>query len=54
MKEDGTFGDLTILVVSTESNAAMKERGKAAGVRGWIIKPINAEKVVAVVKKLLG
>lgn len=43
-----------ILVVSTESNPEMKERGKAAGVRGWVIKPIDTDKLVLIVKKLLG
>lgn len=43
-----------ILVVSTESSPEMKERGKAAGVRGWVIKPVDTEKLVLVAKKLLG
>ena len=43
-----------ILVVSTESSPEMKERGKAAGVRGWVIKPVDTEKLVLIVKKLLG
>ena len=41
-----------IIVVSTEANPVMKERGKAAGVKGWVIKPIDTQKLVQVCKKL--
>ena len=42
-----------IIVVSTESNSEMKARGKAAGVRAWVIKPVDGEKLAVVCKKLL-
>jgi two-component system chemotaxis response regulator CheY len=32
----------------------MKERGKAAGIKGWIVKPFNGPAVIGSVKKLLG
>lgn len=42
-----------ILVVSTESNPDMKTRGKAAGVKGWIIKPVDTSKLCQVVDLIL-
>jgi two-component system, chemotaxis family, chemotaxis protein CheY len=30
----------------------MKERGKAAGVKGWIVKPFNGAAVLETFKKL--
>jgi two-component system chemotaxis response regulator CheY len=31
----------------------MKERGKAAGVKGWIVKPFRGESVLSAIKKLI-
>lgn len=45
---------LNIIMLTTESNPKMKERGKAAGVKGWIVKPFNGDAVVGSIKKLLG
>jgi two-component system chemotaxis response regulator CheY len=41
-----------ILMLTTESDAQKKERGKAAGATGWIVKPFNPEKLVQVVNKV--
>ncbi len=32
----------------------MKERGKAAGVKGWIVKPFKGEVVLETFRKLAG
>jgi len=42
-----------ILVLTTESDAIKKERGKAAGATGWIVKPFNPEKLIQIVNKIL-
>lgn len=42
------------LIVSTESSPAIKEIGKKCGVRGWVIKPVDAQKLIIVVKKITG
>lgn len=41
-----------ILMLTTESDTQKKERGKAAGATGWIVKPFNPEKLVQVVSKV--
>lgn len=43
-----------ILMLTTESDPQKKERGKAAGATGWIVKPFNPEKLVQVVEKVCG
>jgi two-component system chemotaxis response regulator CheY len=42
-----------VLVVSTEASAEMKSRGRNAGVRGWIIKPVDVAKLVQVAGMLI-
>jgi len=42
-----------ILMLSTESQAEKKDAGRKAGATGWIVKPFNAEQLVAVVQKLV-
>ncbi len=42
-----------IVMVTTESEDAKKQEGKAAGATGWIVKPFNATQLVDVVKKVL-
>lgn len=45
---------VNIIMLTTENSPAMKERGKAAGVKGWIVKPFNGPAVVGSLKKLVG
>lgn len=53
-KVRGELGNKTVNVImlTTESSPAMKERGKAAGIKGWIVKPFNGAAVVETFKKL--
>lgn len=43
---------VNIIMLTTESSPAMKERGKAAGIKGWIVKPFKGEAVLEAFKKL--
>jgi len=43
---------VNVIMLTTESSPAMKERGKAAGVKGWIVKPFKGEAVLETFKKL--
>ncbi len=45
---------IPILMLTTESQESRKMEGKAAGATGWIVKPFPPEKLLAVVKKVLG
>jgi two-component system chemotaxis response regulator CheY len=50
----GELGNKTVNIVmlTTENSPIMKERGKAAGVKGWIVKPFKGDAVLATFKKL--
>lgn len=43
-----------VLVLTTESGAALKERARAAGATGWIVKPFDDASLVSVIKRLTG
>ena len=43
-----------ILILTTESSDAMKAQGKAAGATGWLVKPFDPQKLLDVVKKVIG
>lgn len=42
-----------ILMLTTESQAAMKEEGRQAGVTGWLVKPFNPEMLLKVIAKVV-
>jgi len=44
---------VNLIMLTTESSPNMKERGKAAGVRGWIVKPFKGAAVLETFKKLV-
>lgn len=43
-----------ILMLTTESSDAMKSQGRAAGANGWLVKPFDPDRLIAVVKKVIG
>jgi two-component system, chemotaxis family, chemotaxis protein CheY len=45
---------VNIIMLTTENSPLMKERGKAAGVKGWIVKPFNGDAVLATFRRLVG
>ncbi|WP_462325044.1 response regulator [Desulfoplanes sp.] len=44
---------IPIVMLTTESQPAIKAEGKAAGATGWIVKPFKPDQLLAVVKKVL-
>jgi two-component system chemotaxis response regulator CheY len=44
---------IPIVMLTTESQDARKQEGRAAGASGWIVKPFRSEQLVLVAKKLL-
>ena len=45
---------IPIVMLTTESQPEMKQKGKQAGATGWIVKPFKPEQLLSVVKKVLG
>lgn len=43
-----------IIALTTENQQEKMQEGKEAGATGWIVKPFTAEKLLAVVKKIVG
>jgi len=41
-----------ILLLTTESDPAMKAKGKEAGATGWLVKPFQQDQLLAVVAKV--
>ena len=50
----GGHRTVPILMLTTESDDAKKQEGRAAGATGWIVKPFNPEKLIQVVQKVMG
>ena len=43
-----------VVVMSTESNNILKQRCKELKISGWVLKPLQVDALVPVVKKLMG
>lgn len=48
------YATTPILILTTESSDEMKAQGRAAGATGWLIKPFDPEKLIEVVRKVIG
>jgi two-component system chemotaxis response regulator CheY len=48
------YRGVPILMLTTESSDTMKSAGKAAGATGWLVKPFDPQKLLEVVKKVIG
>ncbi|QID18277.1 response regulator [Nitrogeniibacter mangrovi] len=48
------YRSVPILMLTTESSDAMKSQGRAAGATGWLVKPFDPNKLIEVVKKVIG
>jgi len=47
------YSFIPILMLTPESQAEKKDAGRKAGATGWIVKPFNADQLIAVVQKLV-
>lgn len=52
VKESGI--QIPVIMLTTESSADMKQRGKNAGVKGWIVKPFNGPAALNGIKSIIG
>jgi len=43
-----------ILILTTEASDTMKAEGRAAGATGWIVKPFDPNRLLDVVRKVIG
>lgn len=48
-----SYARVPIILLTTESDPEMKNKGRAAGATGWIVKPFQPDQLLAVVSKVL-
>ena len=48
------YRTVPILMLTTESGEEIKQRGRAAGANGWLVKPFDPQRLLAVVRKVIG
>ena len=53
-RECANGAGIPIVMLTTETKPEAKAEGKAAGATGWLNKPFDTEKLISVVKKLVG
>jgi two-component system, chemotaxis family, chemotaxis protein CheY len=49
-----SYAKVPILMLTTESSDEMKTKGRAAGANGWLVKPFDPQRLIEVVKKVIG
>lgn len=54
VRADDAYSGVPILVLTTESGADLKARARKAGATGWIVKPFEDARLIAVIDRVLG
>ncbi|MCD8554458.1 MAG: response regulator [Seleniivibrio sp.] len=54
MKKNPTHRFTPVIMLTTESQAGIKEEGRQAGAKAWIVKPFKPNDLLAVIKKIIG
>lgn len=54
IKAAGKHGAVPIVMLTTEGSGELIERAKAAGAKGWLVKPFKPDQLIAAVNKLTG
>jgi two-component system chemotaxis response regulator CheY len=52
VRKDARHRATPILVLTTESDDAKKQRARAAGATGWIVKPFNPDKLIDAIRRV--
>ena len=53
LADDTEANSIPIFMLTTETSVELKQKGKAAGVKGWITKPYNEDKLLTVLGQVL-
>jgi two-component system chemotaxis response regulator CheY len=54
IKAAGKHPTVPIVMLTTEGSTELIERAKAAGAKGWLVKPFKPDQLIAAVQKLTG
>jgi two-component system chemotaxis response regulator CheY len=52
MRQEAALQAIPVVMLTTEGQPQLIARAKAAGAKGWMVKPFKTEQLVAVAKKL--
>jgi two-component system chemotaxis response regulator CheY len=52
VREDQRLRGVPILVLTTEFSPEKKQRARAAGATGWIVKPFDSEKLITAIRRV--
>jgi two-component system chemotaxis response regulator CheY len=53
IKQNPAYKFTPIIMLTTESQEAKKQEGKAAGARAWVVKPFKPEQMLSAIEKLI-
>jgi len=53
VRQNPNYKFTPIIMLTTESQEAKKQEGKAAGARAWVVKPFKPEQMLAAIEKLI-
>lgn len=53
VKKDPVLGKIPIIMLTTESQEAQIQEGRALGVQAWIVKPFKPEKFIDAVQRVI-
>jgi two-component system chemotaxis response regulator CheY len=54
VRSQSDFRFVPVIMLTTESQDAKKQAGRAAGATAWIVKPFSGDQLLGVLKKVLG
>ncbi len=54
IRADKVFGEIPIIIITTEAEAGDKKKGFDAGANAYVIKPVQPEEVLAHIRLLIG
>jgi two-component system chemotaxis response regulator CheY len=54
IREDAAFGEVPIMIVTTESEARDMQKGFEAGANAYLVKPVSADELAARIGLLIG
>lgn len=53
MKKNPAYKFTPVIMLTTEAGLDMKEKGRAAGAKAWVVKPFKPDQMLSAVSKLL-
>lgn len=54
LKKKPEYNSIPVIFLTTESSTEKKERGKALGINGWVVKPFEPASFLKVINMLAG